>query len=278
MLRSRTGENGVVIRSGGLKTIHRIDDKQGSRDAGVTWAELLKTTLARGLTPPVMTEFQDLSIGGTLSLGGLGGASHRFGAQVDHVLELEVVTGAGELLTVLSIATASCFIPSWRFWAKRINRASDQFRLVPAPTHVIVQNLVYLDLGSYLADALQTVQMRALTINSVASPLKREAVRTFRLEAGRFYSEPAKPDLADATAGLCYIEAMKPVTYTYWEYLNQRPAVVRPAKGWYSRTRHCTCSCPSPRSRGSLPACLRRRRVRRRSHPSFIRYISAEHA
>jgi FAD/FMN-containing dehydrogenase len=226
-------ENGVVIRSGGLKTIHRIDDNNAHVDAGVTWAELLKTTLAKGLTPPVMTEFQDLSIGGTLSLGGLGGASHRFGAQIDHVLELEVVTGAGELLTCSIDRNRELFYSLLAGFGQTALIVRATIRLVPAPTHVIVQNLVYRDLESYLANALQAAQDERFDHQLGRVAFEAGGRPTFRLEAGRFYSEPVKPDLTEATAGFRYIEAMKPVTYTYWEYLNQRPAVVRPAKGWY---------------------------------------------
>jgi FAD/FMN-containing dehydrogenase len=53
-------------------------------------------TLAHRLTPPVFTDYLELSVGGTLSAGGIGGTSPRFGGQVDNVAELEVVTGAGE--------------------------------------------------------------------------------------------------------------------------------------------------------------------------------------
>ncbi len=45
--------------------------------------------------PPVFTDYIELSIGGTLSLGGIGGTSYRYGVQVDNVLSLEVVTVMG---------------------------------------------------------------------------------------------------------------------------------------------------------------------------------------
>ncbi len=57
---------------------------------------MLQATLPSGLTPPVLADYLELSIGGTLSAGGIGGATQHFGAMVDNVLELEVVTGAGE--------------------------------------------------------------------------------------------------------------------------------------------------------------------------------------
>jgi cytokinin dehydrogenase len=37
-------------------------------------------TLAEGRTPPVFTDYIDLPIGGTLSVGGFGGATHHYGA------------------------------------------------------------------------------------------------------------------------------------------------------------------------------------------------------
>jgi FAD/FMN-containing dehydrogenase len=226
-------ENGVVIQSGGLKAIHGIDANTAHVDAGVTWGELVKATLARGLTPPVLPEFQDLSVGGTLSLGGLGGASHRLGAQVDHVLQLEVITGAGELLTCSVNHNRQLFDSLLAGFGQSALIVRATIRLVPAPTHVMVQNLVYRDLGTYLADALRAAQDERFDHQLGRVSFEAEGRPAFRLEAGRFYSEPSKPDLADAMAGFRFTEAMKPVTYTYWDYLNQRPAVVRPAKGWY---------------------------------------------
>ncbi len=45
--------------------------------------------------PPVLVNNLDSTVGGTLSLGGLGSASHLYGTQADNVEELEVVTGEG---------------------------------------------------------------------------------------------------------------------------------------------------------------------------------------
>lgn len=53
----------------------------------------------RGKSPPTLTDYIDLSIGGTLSVGGIGGQVFAHGLQVDNVLELQVVTGKGKLVT-----------------------------------------------------------------------------------------------------------------------------------------------------------------------------------
>jgi len=41
-------------------------------EAGATWSDVLRTTLAQGKTPPVLTDYLELSVGGTLTVGGVG--------------------------------------------------------------------------------------------------------------------------------------------------------------------------------------------------------------
>ena len=66
---------------------------------GTRWLDLLAQTIPQGGTPPVLVDFLELTVGGTLSVGGIGSQAFRFGPQVDNVLELQVVTGEGELVT-----------------------------------------------------------------------------------------------------------------------------------------------------------------------------------
>jgi cytokinin dehydrogenase len=90
--------NGLVIEMSSLSTIHSITSTEADVDAGVLWKTLLMQSVPMGFTPPALTGFTGLSIGGTLSVGGIS-SSYFQGAQVDRVQELEVVTGAGDLLT-----------------------------------------------------------------------------------------------------------------------------------------------------------------------------------
>lgn len=92
-------QSGLVIDTSTLDTIEHIGTDQVHVQAGLLWKDLLATTVPLGLQPPVLTGFVGLSIGGTLSMGGIGAASFRFGAQVDNVIALDVVTGNGDLVT-----------------------------------------------------------------------------------------------------------------------------------------------------------------------------------
>ena len=92
-------EGGVLIDMRSLHQVHELAADSVSVDAGATWRSLLNATMPARLTPPVLTGFQGLSIGGTLSVGGISGTAYRRGPQLEHVLELDVVTGRGELVT-----------------------------------------------------------------------------------------------------------------------------------------------------------------------------------
>jgi FAD/FMN-containing dehydrogenase len=63
---------------------------------GVTWRALVGHLAGPRLSPPVLTNNLDATVGGTLSSAGLGVASWRYGTQADNCVELEVVTGGGE--------------------------------------------------------------------------------------------------------------------------------------------------------------------------------------
>lgn len=88
--------DGVLIDMRSLNAIHEVNQDHAVVDAGVDWLQLTTVANIHGLTPPALTGFLGLSIGGTLSLGGVPPAIQS-GAQVDSVIELEVVTGTGEL-------------------------------------------------------------------------------------------------------------------------------------------------------------------------------------
>jgi cytokinin dehydrogenase len=66
-------------------------------EGGAGLREVVAETLRHGLLPRTLTNLLDLTIGGVLSVGGVGPGSHRYGPLVAEVAELEVVTGAGAL-------------------------------------------------------------------------------------------------------------------------------------------------------------------------------------
>ena len=61
---------------------------------GSKWHPILMAANAQKLTVPVIAD-TFLSVGGTINTGGFGVTTYNLGLQVDHVQELEVVTGDG---------------------------------------------------------------------------------------------------------------------------------------------------------------------------------------
>jgi cytokinin dehydrogenase len=121
-------------------------------DAGATLREVLAATLPRGLAPPGLPDYLDLSVGGTLVVGGVGSAISRFGVLTDNVLELQVVTGRGERLTCSPTSNPRQFdaIRAGLGQVAVVTRAT--LRLVPAPRQVRRFLLSYPDLATMLGD------------------------------------------------------------------------------------------------------------------------------
>lgn len=100
---SQTGQSlgdRILLDMTSLDRVLSIDGTAPAADcqAGVKWETLVGQTLPRGLVPPVLTNNLAVTVGGTLAVAGLGVASFRHGTQGDNVLEIEAVTGAGDVV------------------------------------------------------------------------------------------------------------------------------------------------------------------------------------
>ena len=91
-------DGGILLDLTSLKAIENLDTATltVTCGGGLKWMDLVAATVSQGLIPPVLTNNLGVTVGGTLSVAGLGVASYRYGAQGDNALELEVVTGTGE--------------------------------------------------------------------------------------------------------------------------------------------------------------------------------------
>lgn len=90
------GADAIVLSTERLSRIGPVGPDRISAEAGARWDDVLRASAPR--LPPVVTGWLPATVGGTLSSGGVGKGSHRRGLVVDHVLELDVVTGDGRLV------------------------------------------------------------------------------------------------------------------------------------------------------------------------------------
>jgi FAD/FMN-containing dehydrogenase len=149
-----TTDGGVLLDTSALRTLHEIDEEglAVTCDGGVVWRDLVQALAPRGLVPPTLTNNLGVTVAGTLSVAGLGVASFRHGAQVDNALELEVVTGAGEIVRCSPQENRELYdlVRSGLSQFGIITRA--RLRLRRAKPRVRKHYLLYDDLGALMRD------------------------------------------------------------------------------------------------------------------------------
>ncbi len=109
---SQTGQSlsdQIVLDMTALNQVTQVTEEAATAQAGIKWRALVEHLAPRRLSPPVLTNNLDVTVGGTLSMGGLGVASWRHGTQADNCLELEVVTGTGEIVRCSESANRDLF-------------------------------------------------------------------------------------------------------------------------------------------------------------------------
>lgn len=194
---------GISIDAKGLSKIHFIRPDIAMVDAGVTWAALTDAALAHGRTPPALTDYLHLSVGGTISVGGIGGTVQKHGLLCDTVEMIEIVTGDGRRLVASRAIRPDLFNAALAGGGQVGIIVRAAIRLVAAPTRALLMNLFYDDLATYLAD-----QEKILN-DGRFSHQEGEIVRQpddsgwwYKIEAVTYYTPPTVPDQAALLAGL----------------------------------------------------------------------------
>jgi cytokinin dehydrogenase len=121
-------------------------------DAGALFRDVVTATLEHRLLPRALTNLLDLTVGGLLSVGGVGPGSHRHGPLIANVASLEVVTGDGvrhrcsrgenrDLYDAVLGGLGRCGVI-----------VSAELELRPVRSRVRTYHLLYDDLSQWLAD------------------------------------------------------------------------------------------------------------------------------
>jgi cytokinin dehydrogenase len=195
-------EDGLGIDMNALIAIHDIQQDRMIVDAGATWRAVLDASLAHGLTPPVLPNHLDLSVGGTLAVGGIGGTTSHHGMQTDQVLDLSVVTGDGRELTCSATAHADLFDAVRAGLGQCGVIVRTTLRLIRAPERARRYQLFYPSLGSLTADQRALLTERRFDhLQGAFLPAAADGWR-FQLEAIRFYGDDGAPEDAALLSGL----------------------------------------------------------------------------
>lgn len=154
-------EQGIVIDSSSLQSIAWAEEDVLALEPGVIWKDAVDFAIQKGKVPAVLPDTMVISVGGTLNTGGYGETTYRHGFQVDHVVDLEVVTGAGELLTCSATQNPELFasVLGGMGQVALITRA--KFRVMDAPAKVYSREFKYAgaDVQTYLEDCFRFAEL-----------------------------------------------------------------------------------------------------------------------
>ncbi|MEV8533850.1 FAD-binding protein [Streptomyces sp. NPDC051211] len=218
--------SGLVIDMSTLDSV-KIRNDTAIVQGGVRWSTLVRASLSKGLTPPAFTDYLELSVGGTLSAGGLGGQIGHYGTQVDNVLELQVVTGEGEMTTCSPTLRPDLFRAALGGLGQCAIITRATIPLVPAPRSVRLYTLICPSVAALTAQQAKLIGDGRFDylIGQVHSPSPDGW--TYMIEAAAYDATPA--DDARLTSDLDHT-AVEVQDLDYFDFLNRIAPLVETFK------------------------------------------------
>ena len=157
--RAATGSPGLDVS--GLTGVLHVDPATRTAEvAGMcTYENLVAATLPQGLTPLVVPQLKTITLGGAVSGLGIEAASFRNGLPHESVLELDVLTGAGEIVTATAGDDLFAGFPNSYGTLGYATRL--RIELEPVHSHVGLRHVRFDDLDELCAGVAQIMTTRA---------------------------------------------------------------------------------------------------------------------
>ena len=145
LFRSRAAA-GSGLDVSGLAGVLEVDPASRTVDvAGMcTYENLVAATLPHGLTPLVVPQLKTITLGGAVSGLGIEATSFRNGLPHESVLELELLTGAGEIVTAMPGDELFAGFPNSYGTLGYATRL--RIELEPVRSHVVLRHVRFDDL------------------------------------------------------------------------------------------------------------------------------------
>ena len=145
--------------------------------------------------------------------------SPHYGALVDNVSDLDVITGDGRLVTCSPEHESELFdmVLAGQGQCGVIVRAG--LPLMPASTHVVHHELTYTDLDAYLTDQLRLAREGRFDGQRGTMMRDQGGTWSFLIEVGKFFTPPNEPNIRALEGDLHFASAAAPARMTYHDYL-----------------------------------------------------------
>nr|XP_043625286.1 cytokinin dehydrogenase 2-like [Erigeron canadensis] len=164
-------KDGVVVDMAALRRANNGIKVLGNSSSGLfytdvggeqLWIDVLRATLEHGLAPVSWTDYLYLTVGGTLSNAGISGQSAFHGPQISNVLEMDVITGKGELMTCSKSMNPDLFYGVLGGLGQFgiITRA--RIVLNKAPTRVKWYQIIYDDFSKFTKDQERLISTQGI--------------------------------------------------------------------------------------------------------------------
>lgn len=177
--------------------------------AGATWGEVLDTAMAGGRTIPALPDSLLLTVGGMLSVGGMTRSSHRYGFQVDGVIDLDIVTGEGEVVTCSMSHERELFEMTLAGLGQCGVLTRATISMIEAKQRARTYRLVYRDLDAFLRDQARLVVEEAVDAMIGLAVPGPDGEWMFLEEISWYYDPPEEPRCAAVLAGLSHERGME---------------------------------------------------------------------
>lgn len=119
---------------------------------GELWIDVLKACLQEGYAPPTWPDYLYITVGGTLQNAGVGGQTFKYGPVISNVLQLEVVTGRGDISTCSPTSNQDLFYGMLGGLGQFGIITKARILLVRAPEKVRWIRMVYEEVGLFTRD------------------------------------------------------------------------------------------------------------------------------
>ena len=159
LFRARTKRAARGLDTSGLTGVLGVDPETRTADvAGMcTYDGLVAATLPYGLSPLVVPQLKTITLGGAVSGLGIESASFRNGLPHESVLEMDILTGTGELLTASRTQHSDLFRAFPNSYGTLGYSTRLRIELEPVAPFVALRHLRFHSLSEMLAEMARIV-------------------------------------------------------------------------------------------------------------------------